>query len=111
MKGVSGEKSLENTAKLRKALKRREKEKSKSAGAWKERLEKVQDLKTAKQDKREKNLAIRAGKTPKIDDDVDIGATGGKKKRNRFNENRANSLGAGFEGKKTTFLNSKSSDE
>ncbi len=110
MKGVSGEKVLEDTKKIRKALKRKEKEKSKSADAWKERLDKVQEQKNSKQDKREKNLAIRAGKTPKNDDpDDDTSASGGKKKRNRLNEHRAKTLGAGFEGKKTTFLNSKSS--
>merc|ERR1712146_727405 len=58
VKGVSGEKILEDTKKIRKALKRKEKSKAKSADEWKERLDKVRKQKNAKQEKREKNLAI-----------------------------------------------------
>ena len=55
VKGVSGEKILEDTKKIRKALKRKEKSKAKSADEWKERLDKVREQKNAKQEKRAKS--------------------------------------------------------
>ena len=111
VKGVSGEKILEDAKKIRKALKRKEKSKAKSADEWKERLDKVREQKNAKQEKRAKNLAIRAGKAPvENDDNDDSVVNGAKRKRGRFNEDRGKPLGVGFEGKKTNFLNSKTTD-
>ena len=101
---------FEDTKKIKRALKRKEKGKAKSAEKWKDRLEKVETHKNAKQDKRERNLAIRSGKASKEDEAADeAGVDGGKKKRGRFDESRAKAPRVGFEGKKTTFLNSKAS--
>jgi hypothetical protein len=133
LKTAAGEKTIiigsgtSNTdQKIKKALKRREHKKSKSAQQWKERNDAVEAGKAAKIEKRETNIAKRKNKglpTEVEVDSADTSATTGKKHRNNpysefFKKNNpvdVNSTDkelasksnnrAGFEGKKGEFLN------
>ena len=100
VKGVSGEKIFEDTRKLRKALKRKEQAKAKSAVEWKDRIDKLSLTKSAKIEKREKNIANRNGREYRetFEDETVAPKSRGKK-------NEKNAPRAGFEGKKIEFLN------
>lgn len=56
---ASGAKSVTDTGKLRKALKRIDKSKERSAREWQGRLEAVEEAQSSKQDRREQNLKNR----------------------------------------------------
>jgi len=92
LKQASGKKIHDNTQQIKKAIKKREKKKEKSRKKWKERETAVKQSISAKQEKREKNLAKRKNKgkgaVPTEDED-----------------GKPHSRRAGFEGKKTDFIN------
>mmetsp|Transcript_13287 Transcript_13287/g.31445 ORF Transcript_13287/g.31445 Transcript_13287/m.31445 type:complete len:106 (+) Transcript_13287:331-648(+) len=99
----------DDPTKLRKALKRREQQKKKSAKTWGKILKQEQIQKDEKQKTRTENLKNRSnngypipGKEPKEDGKRKAagGAAGGEKKA----KNKTGG-GAGFEGKKADFLN------
>lgn len=98
VKEVSGDKVFHDPSKLKKALKRKEKTKSKSAGEWKERLDKLSLSKTAKLEKREANIQQRHNRNVLPTEEKDDMK---KKKDGKF------PIRAGFEGKKVGFLNKK----
>eukprot|EP00033_Pygsuia_biforma_P001846 GCRY01002065.1.p1 GENE.GCRY01002065.1~~GCRY01002065.1.p1 ORF type:complete len:321 (+),score=59.49 GCRY01002065.1:146-1108(+) len=75
---AQGQKVKNNPALLKKALKRKERTKAKSAAAWAERIQKQKEKQTQQQERRESNI----------------------KKFRGSNKGRA-----GFEGKKKTFIN------
>lgn len=116
MKTAEGKSSIDTT-KIKKALKRREKDKQKSAQEWGARKKGVEDAERAKIDKRETNLNARKnmGKHKEIvtEDDVKAaGKVGGRNKEKALEQNRQKR--PGFEGKsvggsggKGQFLNSK----
>ena len=115
LKEASGEKVYDDAAEIRKALKRREKKKEKSARQWKERTEKVSAEKSARIEKRETNIMKRkkrsisipeaekpSEKRPRLamvlkNGEAKEGASQGENKKPR----------PGFEGKKVGFLNKK----
>lgn len=59
LKAAAGDKAALDPSKLKKAIKRREKDKQKSALQWKDRLDKVEESKSARLDKRESNILKR----------------------------------------------------
>lgn len=123
---ASGEKVLVNTAKIKKAIKRREKSKEKSARQWQERISEVEAAKAKKQEKREENLLKRRRGADYVETDVSESAStrarvsddkntipkviSQKKASNNSKKSNVQSGGkrAGFEGKKVDFLNKKS---
>ena len=123
LKIAAGESVVMDTNKIKKALKKREKMKEKSAETWKGRIEKLEIAKDEKQQKREENILKKQGKL-KIDKEggggeKGEGGTGEKRKRlggpdgkysaakkNESNEGSSPSR-PGFEGKKSEFLNKK----
>jgi len=126
LKSASGEKVSHDTTRLRKAIKRREKQKQKSTEEWRDRKESIEEKKNAKADKREANILQRknGGVPADASGDKQEGGSGGGGRRNKFTERvrndriaekKAGGGGAekggdkkrpGFEGKKGTFLNS-----
>ena len=110
IKEASGERVKDDPAKLKKALKRQEAKKSKSAKAWKSRMDQTK----AKMDERQKIRNHNLGKRKlggseganlsrkRIDtgDDNDDGKSKGKKGGRRLSR-------AGFEGRRQEFLNKK----
>jgi hypothetical protein len=102
LKEVTGEKSGLDVEKVKKAIKKREKSKQKSAEAWRERTEKVTADKNARLDKRDANIAKSNRKggpavaiaTPAVPDAA-AAAAAAKPFGNR----------GGFEGRKTQLLN------
>ena len=84
-------------AKLKKAIKKREKAKEKSAREWKDRNDTIAQAKSARIEKREENLGKRkrGEATPKAQ-----GIT-----TNKGTSQKTQSQRAGFEGKKSEFLN------
>ncbi|GMH48106.1 hypothetical protein TL16_g07809 [Triparma laevis f. inornata] len=102
MKEANGVRVRDDPAMIKKAIKRKEKSKAKSAAKWADRITTVADSMHEKQKIRKHNLEKRklGGKQAanlshkEIKDDE---ADGEKKKRRR--------LGVGFEGKKEEFLN------
>lgn len=126
IKSASGDKSvllanssggLTAEAKLKKAIKRKEKSKQKSAAEWKARLDAVEEAKAARITKREENITERKNTKHGILSDADKEKLAKSVKNN--NSNKVNDKGdagkdgtrVGFEGKKTTgeFLNKKNS--
>ena len=103
IKEAAGEKVNIDVTKIKKALKRKEKAKEKSAIKWKERKDAVESAKNAKIDRREANLEARQGKNqgkPVVDtDDASRKMTG---------SGIPVSPRGGFEGKKTKLLNGRS---
>lgn len=110
LSAAKGVKIRDDEALLRKSLKRKEKAKQKSAGAWKEREQEVKDKEAEKQKKRTDNLKARkdakmakkkggakgGGKKTK---DRKLGG-GGSKKGGSSGSGSGASGRAGFEGKK-----------
>ena len=94
-KRVAGEKVKDDGALLRKALKRKEKDKKKSEREWGERIEGVEKGKEARQRKRETNLKKRreekGGKSKKSG----AGGGGGKKKKIKSRPGFEGSFGSG----------------
>jgi hypothetical protein len=108
-------------------LKRREKGKEKSAKEWKERLHDVESAKNKRQEKREENILKRKRGSDYIEPTANaagdgsvkksgtpIGGLAASNKKARGGDERGGKLGkggggkrAGFEGKKTDFLNKK----
>ena len=118
LKEASGEKVYDNSAEIRKALKRREKRKEKSAKQWKERLDRVSSEKTAKIVKREANIMKRKKRTlntPETEKPAEkrprlamVMKSAEAKEGGLANESRKPR--PGFEGKKVGFLNKKKSN-
>ena len=118
LKEASGEKVYDNAAEIKKALKRREKKKEKSAKQWKERLDRVSADKTARIEKRETNILKRKKKLLNV-----LEADKPAEKRPRLamvmkhaeareggattTANESRKPRPGFEGKKVGFLNKK----
>ena len=107
MREAAGEKVGVDVAKIKKALKRREKAKEKSAVKWKEREDAVTSAKAARVEKRENNLEQRQGRKANFLDEGSISTnsaagTGGKK---HGEKKVATSPRGGFEGKKRHLLN------
>ena len=101
-----------DTQKVKKALKRREKEKQKSAQEWSTRKKAVDDAEKAKINKRETNLNARkkGGLANEVVTEEDVKAE--KKQGGRNKEKALANRRPGFEGKSGTagssqFLNSK----
>jgi hypothetical protein len=88
-KKVHGERVRDDVSLLKKALKRKEKQKSRSEREWHEREETLQRSQEAKQRKREDNLSKRREEK------------GGKKAVNKMKKAKRKAFG-GFGGKKTT---------
>ena len=82
---AGGIKQKDNPTLLRKALKRQQRSKKKSAKEWASRLKTVAKSMTEKQDKRKQNLADR-------------------KTKNKNKANKHKAARAGFEGKRNSFL-------
>jgi hypothetical protein len=97
LKEASGVNVTMNAAKLKKAIKKREKAKEKSAREWKDRNDTIAQAKSARIEKREENLGKRkrGEATPKAQ-----GIT-----TNKGTSQKTQSQRAGFEGKKSEFLN------
>lgn len=118
MKSAEGKAAIDTT-KIKKALKRREKDKQKSASEWGARKKGVEDAEKAKIDKRETNLNARknSGKLKEqvTEDDVKkAGKVGGRNKEKALEQNRqkrpgfeGKAVGGGSGGKGGQFLNSK----
>lgn len=121
LKIAAGESVVTDTKNIKKAIKKREKMKEKSAETWKGRLEKLETAKDEKLQKREENILKKQGKL-KIDKDAtesnSTAATGEKRKRlggpdGKYSAAKkaaaANESPSrpGFEGKKVDFLNKK----
>eukprot|EP00596_Hydrurales_sp_CCMP1899_P007184 CAMPEP_0119048516 /NCGR_PEP_ID=MMETSP1177-20130426/59340_1 /TAXON_ID=2985 /ORGANISM="Ochromonas sp, Strain CCMP1899" /LENGTH=376 /DNA_ID=CAMNT_0007024511 /DNA_START=67 /DNA_END=1197 /DNA_ORIENTATION=+ len=102
IKSAGGEKTINDTTKLRKAIKKREVQKQKSAREWKGRTDTVENESKARIAKREENISVKKlGKAPKEEEgkvakgEEKVGAGSGRPR-----------LGfPGFEGKKSGFLN------
>ncbi len=131
LKSAAGDKSLlvagsgsglDAEAKLKKAIKRREKAKQKSAEEWKERLDAVEETKTARINKREENLTARKNLKNGVlpEEKEKEGKEKSKNANNNINNTKSNNVHtkaaeggekgkgrAGFEGKKKEgdFLN------
>eukprot|EP00775_Hariotina_reticulata_P003503 gene3503-3772_t len=86
---ASGDKVLDDPKLLRRSLKREEQDKARKGKRWEERVTAQQEQQQARQDKRKNNLAARAN--TKLD----------KKKAKRDKK----LLRAGFEGRKSGFIN------
>jgi hypothetical protein len=110
IKEASGSRVKDDPAKLRKALKRKEVKKQKSAKAWKARTEQTQQKMDERQKIRNHNLQSRK----------QGGATGANLSKKRITTEEMNGEGtkdrnkrrlsrAGFEGRKQDFLNKKKS--
>lgn len=101
---ASGERAHVDGLKVKKALKRIEKNKTKSAREWQQRIQEVTSSKEAKQEKREKNIQDRRQgiKNPITS------KTNTTTSRDSGSSDISNTGRAGFEGKKTDFLNSNS---
>ena len=77
LKSAQGEKTLNDTTKLRKAIKKREKKKETSAREWKGRLDTVESESKARIAKREENINVKKrGLAPTVGKDAE---TGGEK--------------------------------
>ena len=102
LKQATGERVYEDPSKLKKALKRREAQKKKSAKKWNKIQKEQDDAKDAKQTKREENLRKRSsGNAASAVDDKD-----GKGSAKPSKKAKLGGTGAGFEGKKEAgFLN------
>lgn len=104
MKSAVGDKSLvvgtkESEAKLKKAIKRIDKKKQKSAEKWADRLDAVKEDKDKRIKKREDNIQSRKDKKNGVNLQI---ATD---KDSKSNHTREESPRAGFEGKKNDILN------
>lgn len=118
LKAASGERTKDDPALLRKAIKRKAKKKSKSQESWKTRVEQVQEKMDERQTIRQHNIGQRkiggaAGANlskKRIETDEDGDGEGGKggggslKKRPRLGPHSGKAR-AGFEGKKQDFIN------
>eukprot|EP00980_Cylindrotheca_fusiformis_P013341 scaffold3399_cov117-Cylindrotheca_fusiformis.AAC.11 len=99
IKEAAGERVKDDPAKLRKALKRRDAKKKKSAKAWKSRMEQTKDKMDDRQRIRNHNLSKRK-----------LGGSAGanlSKKKIATEEDGAKKSRPGFEGRKQGFLNTK----
>ena len=122
LKIAAGESVVLDAKNIKKAIKKREKMKEKSAETWKGRLEKLETAKDEKMQKREDNIAKKQGKE-KAEKEPEAGAgTGAGEKRKRLGgpdgkysaaKKSADAAASespsrpGFEGKKGGFLNKK----
>ena len=99
IKEASGERVKDDPAKLRKALKRREAKKKKSAKAWKSRMDNTKEKMDERQKIRSHNLNKRK-----------LGGSAGanlSKKRIATEDEKTQKSRPGFEGRKQGFLNNK----
>jgi hypothetical protein len=92
MREAAGERINVDVGKIKKALKRREKSKEKSADKWNERTAGIESAKQTRIDKRENNLEQRQGKGKAVNPDEKA-------------DKPMTSPRGGFEGKKTNLLN------
>jgi len=135
LKSASGEKLTFDAARLKKAIKRREKQKERSADEWRDRKDSIEETKNAKAEKREANILQRKqggsggnaallqsqsqSQSQSHSGSADKEREGGGR-RNKFTERLRNdrieekkaagdskNKRPGFEGKKGVFLNSK----
>lgn len=112
LKIAAGESVVLDAKNIKKAIKKREKMKEKSAETWKGRLEKLETAKDEKMQKREENILKKQGKPIKEKElEVDVGE---KRKRlggpdGKYSAAKKNATESpsrpGFEGKKGGFLN------
>ena len=120
LKIAAGESVVMDTKNIKKAIKKREKMKEKSAETWKGRLERLETAKDEKMQKREENILKKQGKLKEKDiaETNTTAATGEKRKRlggpdGKYSAAKkaaaANESPSrpGFEGKKVDFLNKK----
>ncbi|CAM9219502.1 unnamed protein product [Chrysoparadoxa australica] len=125
LKVAGGTKVKDNPAAIKKAIKRKENAKKKSAQKWGDRTQKVAEQQRAKQNSREENLKKRrlglAYVPPEGEDAPAAGKTGGRRfkqeARDDGDDGAAAGKGgdkggrggrrAGFEGKKSDFINKK----
>lgn len=96
---AEGLKPKDNEKLLKKALKRKEKQKSRSEREWKERKNLVEETKSARQKRRDENLKARKeskgkkGNTPRLHKFTGIAKAGSKKKKRAGFEGSAKSKG------------------
>ena len=121
MKEAEGVKTLNDTKKLKKNIKRIEKQKEKSAVQWQERLSAVEQAKADRQQKREDNINKRRQsgielmappetpmeKKKPVGTPINSAAVKRKLPATSPKEGSAVKNRAGFEGKKTDILNKK----
>lgn len=126
LKSASGEKIALDPGRLKKAIKRREKQKERSSEEWRDRKESIEENKNMKAEKREANIlhrkqgggAFLQSQSAQAEKERD----GGGGRRNKFTERirneriEENKAGGdkkrpGFEGKKGAFLNSQKGRE
>ena len=120
LKIAAGESVVLDAKNIKKAIKKREKMKEKSAETWKGRLEKLETAKDEKMQKREDNIAKKQGKE-KAEKEPEAGAGAGEKRKRlggpdgKYSAAKKSADAAasespsrpGFEGKKGGFLNKK----
>jgi len=132
LKSASGEKLTFDAARLKKAIKRREKQKERSADEWRDRKDSIEEKKNAKAEKREANILQRkqggsVGNAALLQSQSQSQSQSGSSdkeregggRRNKFTERLRNdrieekkaagdskNKRPGFEGKKGAFLNS-----
>jgi hypothetical protein len=126
LKIAAGESVVLDAKNIKKAIKKREKMKEKSAETWKGRLEKLETAKDEKMQKREDNIAKKLGKEkaekePEAGTGTGAGAGAGEKRKRlggpdgKYSAAKKSADAAasespsrpGFEGKKGGFLNKK----
>ena len=118
LKEASGEKVYDNAAEIKKALKRREKRKEKSARQWRERLDRVSADKSARIEKRETNILKRSRRGLVVPEAEKVAEKRPRlamvmknaEAREGGSANESRKPRPGFEGKKVGFLNKKKSN-
>jgi hypothetical protein len=100
LKDAVGAKSVTDTTKLRKAIKKREKSKEKSAREWQNRLDNVNQTKQARIEKREKNLTNRKNGGAVPVEPTETSAEGEGKKKGRMGGREGKYVSEKYKGKK-----------